>query len=339
VQRSDTLLQFDQRFKWVRPISGHPPGPLHLCRADIDLQRDRVEAAAERLNQIQVGWNPDFGRELGQRVAEVTLWAGKPNEALKTVQRVLDRLQHTDVVILCGGLLAVGMRACADLAERARARNDQPAIRMTLAAADDLAAWVKHEQDVPFTDHQFVASISAARATWNAERSRAAGASDPAAWAVAAEEWETLGYWHRAGCARWRQAEAFLATPHGRAVAAAVLSTAAGLAVEHVPLATAIQDLARRARIDLSVPAEPAQADEPAAASAFGLTERELDVLRLLGRGKTNPEIAAALFISPRTAGVHVTHILRKLDAATRVQAASIAERAGLLTTDPARPA
>jgi DNA-binding CsgD family transcriptional regulator len=61
------------------------------------------------------------------------------------------------------------------------------------------------------------------------------------------------------------------------------------------------------------------------------LTDRELDVLRLLGQGKTNPEIAAALFISPRTAGVHVTHILRKLDATTRVQAATVAERAGLL--------
>ena len=119
--------------------------------------------------------------------------------------------------------------------------------------------------------------------------------------------------------------------PHGRRAAAAVLSTAAGLAVEHVPLLTAIQDLARRARIDLSAPAEPVRQEEPAAARASGLTERELDVLRLLGQGKTNPEIAAALFISRRTAGVHVTNILRKLDATTRVQAATIAERAGLL--------
>jgi DNA-binding CsgD family transcriptional regulator len=70
-------------------------------------------------------------------------------------------------------------------------------------------------------------------------------------------------------------------------------------------------------RIDLSAPAAPVRRDEPAATVAFGLTERELDVLRLLGQGKTNPEIAAALFISPRTAGVHVTHILRKLDATT----------------------
>ena len=110
-----------------------------------------------------------------------------------------------------------------------------------------------------------------------------------------------------------------------------MLSTAAGQAVEHVPLTTAIEDLARRARIDLDAPRPPVENGEPAATRPSGLTERELDVLRLLGQGKTNPEIAAALFISPRTAGVHVTHILRKLDATTRVQAATIAERAGLL--------
>jgi DNA-binding CsgD family transcriptional regulator len=44
------------------------------------------------------------------------------------------------------------------------------------------------------------------------------------------------------------------------------------------------------------------------------------------------------LFISPRTAGAHVANILRKLDATTRVQAATVAERAGLLTAEPTRP-
>jgi DNA-binding CsgD family transcriptional regulator len=140
------------------------------------------------------------------------------------------------------------------------------------------------------------------------------------------------GYRHRAAYVRWRQADALLAVPEGgRGAASTVLSTAAGLAVEHVPLTRAIQDLARRARIDLTTPTPPVDQDEPSAARTFGLTDRELDVLRLLGQGKTNPEIAAALFISPRTAGVHVTHILRKLDATTRVQAVTIAERAGLL--------
>jgi DNA-binding NarL/FixJ family response regulator len=64
------------------------------------------------------------------------------------------------------------------------------------------------------------------------------------------------------------------------------------------------------------------------------LTERELAVLRLLGQGHTNAEIGRMLFISPKTASVHVTNILRKLGAGSRVQAATIAERAGLLDQD-----
>jgi DNA-binding NarL/FixJ family response regulator len=108
--------------------------------------------------------------------------------------------------------------------------------------------------------------------------------------------------------------------------------------VEHVLLTIAIQDLARRARIDLTIPTDPVRTDESAATRPFGLTDRELDVLRLLGQGKTNPEIAAALFISPRTAGVHVSSILRKLDATTRVQAATMADRAGLLAAERTRP-
>jgi DNA-binding CsgD family transcriptional regulator len=254
----------------------------------------------------------------------------KARPASESDERILGR-GDTDWAVFCGWLLALGMRACADLAERGRARRDEPAVRAALAAADDLASWVNRTPDEPFTEHPFVAPISAEHATWDAERGRATGASDAEAWSVAAERWEALGYRHRAGYARWRQAEALLATPHGRGTAATVLSTAAALAREHVPLTTAIQDLARRARIDLDTVREPVQPDEPTATRAFGLTDRELDVLRLLGQGKTNPEIAAALFISPRTAGVHVTHILRKLDATTRVQAATIAERAGLL--------
>jgi DNA-binding CsgD family transcriptional regulator len=112
----------------------------------------------------------------------------------------------------------------------------------------------------------------------------------------------------------------------------AVLRMAAAQAVQHVPLSTAIGDLARRARIDLSDPTQPVRHDEPPpAARTFGLTDRELAVLQLLAQGKTNAEIGAALFMSPKTASVHVTHILRKLDVTTRVQAATLAERAGLL--------
>ena len=64
------------------------------------------------------------------------------------------------------------------------------------------------------------------------------------------------------------------------------------------------------------------------------LTPRELAVLELLTQGHTNREIAAMLYISPSTAGVHVSNILRKLGAKRRVDAAGIAHKMGLL---PAR--
>ena len=59
----------------------------------------------------------------------------------------------------------------------------------------------------------------------------------------------------------------------------------------------------------------------------LGLTPREAEVLTLLAQGYTNREIAATLVISVRTAGVHVSHILRKLGAPNRLEAAAIAHR------------
>jgi DNA-binding NarL/FixJ family response regulator len=53
-------------------------------------------------------------------------------------------------------------------------------------------------------------------------------------------------------------------------------------------------------------------------------------VLRLIVAGRTNAQIGAELYISPRTAGVHVTNILRKLGVSNRVQAAALAEHARL---------
>ena len=59
----------------------------------------------------------------------------------------------------------------------------------------------------------------------------------------------------------------------------------------------------------------------------LGLTTREREVLQLLARGYTNREIATELVISVKTASVHVTHILRKLDVASRLDAARIAQQ------------
>jgi DNA-binding CsgD family transcriptional regulator len=62
-----------------------------------------------------------------------------------------------------------------------------------------------------------------------------------------------------------------------------------------------------------------------------GLTDREAEVLGLVAEGLSNGEIGARLFMSPKTASVHVSHILAKLGATNRTEAASIARRQGLL--------
>ncbi|MGZ4279354.1 MAG: helix-turn-helix domain-containing protein, partial [Solirubrobacteraceae bacterium] len=78
--------------------------------------------------------------------------------------------------------------------------------------------------------------------------------------------------------------------------------------------------------------------DEPPREQVEGLlTERERAVLALLSKGATNREIGAELFISPSTAGVHVSNILRKLGVEGRVQAAASAHRLGLLPSQEAR--
>jgi DNA-binding NarL/FixJ family response regulator len=137
---------------------------------------------------------------------------------------------------------------------------------------------------------------------------------------------------HRAGYAWWRHAEARLLAGQPPAAAAVSLRAAAAAASGHVPLLSAIHALAERAHIALDTAPVTVDAAQPhRQAAPYGLTERELLVLRLLAVGRTNPQIGAELFISPKTASVHVTNILHKLGVTTRVQAAALAERAGLL--------
>ena len=128
-------------------------------------------------------------------------------------------------------------------------------------------------------------------------------------------------------------------TPGSPAAAAAAAPRAAAAAADgHAPLLAQVRALAERARIQLQPPAAatPTTPSPAAAPAPYGLTGRELAVLRLLAAGRTNAQIGAELYISPKTAGVHVSSILRKLGVSGRVQAAGVAERAGLLPA--ARP-
>jgi DNA-binding NarL/FixJ family response regulator len=77
----------------------------------------------------------------------------------------------------------------------------------------------------------------------------------------------------------------------------------------------------------------------PAAAAARRLTPREREVLASLVAGRTNGEIARAMYISVKTASVHVSNILRKLDVPNREQAARLGYRLGVVpAADPERP-
>jgi len=79
----------------------------------------------------------------------------------------------------------------------------------------------------------------------------------------------------------------------------------------------AVATLARWGRIDLAAPAPAPPEPDPA-----GLTPREREVIRLLSDGLSNAEIARTLYISEKTASVHVSNILRKLGVTSRLQAA-----------------
>ena len=108
----------------------------------------------------------------------------------------------------------------------------------------------------------------------------------------------------------------------------------AGTGIGHAISIDEAAALARRTRLSLDDPASEAAgsgATAPADPLArFGLTEREREILVLLAGGRSNPQIAESLFISPKTASVHVSNILAKLGVDSRVEAAAVAHRLGV---------
>ena len=108
------------------------------------------------------------------------------------------------------------------------------------------------------------------------------------------------------------------------------------------PLRRELERLARLGRVELDRDRpggdDTPEDDTPPAAAAvesLGLTARELEVLALVAEGRSNRQVADALFISAKTASVHVSNILAKLGVASRVQAAAVAHRLGLLDGRP----
>lgn len=138
-----------------------------------------------------------------------------------------------------------------------------------------------------------------------------------AAWDKAATAWQAVSEPYPLAQALLHAAESAIAAGDREATTER-LRRAAPIAADLAarPLADQIAALARRAGIAL--------ADRPAGPDPVaGLTDRELEVLRLVAAGRSNKEIAAELFISPKTASVHVSNILGKMGAATRTEASA----------------
>ncbi|MBV6699299.1 AAA family ATPase [Kitasatospora aureofaciens] len=170
-----------------------------------------------------------------------------------------------------------------------------------------------------------------------AELARAEGADTPEQWAAAVAVLRPVCLPHPLALALLRAGEAEVRA--GRREAAAELlreaRELAGIRGDR-PLVTEIAGLADRAGLALGAGARPAvePAAAPSSGESFGLTPRERDVLRLLARGWTNRQIAEELYISPKTASVHVSNILGKLTVAGRGEAAALAHRLRLFPDD-----
>ncbi|GHH51722.1 helix-turn-helix transcriptional regulator [Streptomyces candidus] len=174
------------------------------------------------------------------------------------------------------------------------------------------------------------------------ELRRAEGTDTPDDWSEAVTAFEALERPYDLARVRLRWAHSLLVAG-GRAAdrdRAAELLRLAGAVAGHLgarPLAEQVTALARRTR---AVKAPALTHETPGTRTpAFRLTPRERDVLRLVAAGRSNRQIAEELYISPKTASVHVSNILAKLEVTGRGEAAALAHRLDLFKEEePATP-
>ena len=307
----DEILSLDQP----------PLGRAHplLARGQIAVARGDVESASGIAAEVRslpaaVHAEGHYAYPLAQLEIDWRLAGGDLIGALASARAVPPPDPATDPAPHhLWALAASAMRACAEAKALGGPDAADAELRGDLAGR---AAAIPRRTPL----HDAYATLVAA------ESSRAAGHQDAAGWDAAHAAWERLGQPYPAAYALLHGARAAIESGD-RNAAAARLRAAAYLAeqVGAVPLRQQIARQARQARVDL-----PASG-QAAAPTRFGLTERETEVLRLVAAGRGNRDIAAELFISPKTASVHVSNILGKLGVATRTEAAAVTYRLHLL--------
>ncbi|HEU5472898.1 MAG TPA: AAA family ATPase [Actinophytocola sp.] len=311
--------------------------PVLIYQARRQIWQGELDGARRRLAQagrlVERGAVISWHRWYLELVAELAMWDGEPERARAAVRDGLRVLAGTDEERFAGPLVELGLRAEADLAERARAVRDEQLAAAAGRAADELLELVRGFRRDPLDPADATVPEGAAAAhTARAELARVHGAADPTVWLTAAESWSTLGKAYPAAYCTFRAAEARLTAPGGPAAAGAELlrrAHAAAARLEAHPLRAECERLATWHRVILH--AKPAESPGPAGQGTLAtLTAREREILALITAGATNREIATDLVISPKTASVHVSNILRKLGVSSRTDAARIGHRGGV---------
>ena len=304
---------------------------VYFNAAPFQVERGELDVAAATFGD---GLLPDGAATLQNLMeirtgqASLAIWQGHPELVRPIIDETIARVPMGVFASSVGPLLWRASWAEAELAQAARARRDDAGVLEATAAGrralDALDAALEGYQHVLLARY---------RPLLEAEQARLEDASSIEAWRRAASPATGPTAVYERAYATYRLAEA-LAAEGDRAGAAAALGDARTVAdrLGAVPLLGAIDDLARRAGIEASGTDGGGDGNGPGG-SPMGLTDRERQVLTLVAEGRSNREIAEALFISPKTASVHVSNILAKVGAKSRGEAAAIARRAGLVDT------
>ena len=296
-------------------------GDVRTARRELDEQRRVCKGTVD----------PQWMEPLFGDLAELALLEDRIEDARQAIRDGVAILEGSQDGLRLSRLLWIGTMVEATAIERERAlgeagRGDR--IEELLAALSAAEALPGQWAEGPLYAALAHAEVSRARVALGE------GEPDPGAWEAVAARFAELSYPRPAGYAGFRAAEAYVqAGDRTAAVAPLTAARAAADGTRALPLLEEIDALARRARLSMRAAApaapEPPEADDPAA--RLGLTPREHEVLLLVAAGRTNREIGAELYMSEKTASVHVSRILAKLGVSGRVEAAAVAHRLGLV--------
>jgi DNA-binding CsgD family transcriptional regulator/tetratricopeptide (TPR) repeat protein len=319
----------------------HSAAQLALGRGSLAQAHRYLVATEEYATSVPAR---QFHAQLGEVRAEVALADREPQTAIQVAQETLDTYASRDEDTLARRLVIVGLRALADLSQRptpVRPFSDEEITQRAellwsyvgLPAEDGPASEGAAAAGTPVQ----VAELGLCRL----ELARLHGTDDPDSWQRNAATWAAVPRPWLAAYAGLRGAEAALRQRKtGRPEAARLLAEADQRLVplgEPTLLGAEIDMLRQQARLQRPAPARPSRPNGPAKRAAdLGLTAREFEILPMLADGLTNKDIGHRLFISDKTASVHVTHIMDKLQVKTRGQAAAAARQLGILS-DSAR--